>query len=181
MANLAPVKTYVYKKIKALWRGAVGAFVLETASRIAIDTGMSVASLRPLGSKVRLKTTLIESFRGKGPKPPHKNLQIFTDNNGLPKSEASGEMLGQKAYKLSFGTKSMPNLIFEFKIVVFQHYIHESGAHAANSKNWESLSYGQEAFIRFIEDNYARYIGNTIIADYINKGILPFIAESEVL
>ena len=45
----AQVTQVVYNMIKRLWRDSVRAFVLAVADNMMVDTGMSIASLRPLG------------------------------------------------------------------------------------------------------------------------------------
>ena len=144
------LKTY-HNRLKRLWRDSVKAFILATVDAMAIDTGMSVASLQPLGARVRLRTLILETLRGKGP----KFKRGYTDLAGnyhpdQSKSRAHGERLGQKAYTLEFGTPSDTNLLFTFDIVVFQHQFHEP--------TWESLQKGEKAFIDYFEANFQSYI-----------------------
>jgi len=144
------LKTH-HQRLKRLWRDSVKAFVLGAMDAMTVVTGMSVASLQPLAAQVRLQTIVLETLRGKGP----KNRKGFTDLGGgyhanQSKSRAHGRRLGQRAYKLSFGTPRNPDLRFEFEIVVFQHEWHE--------RTWKSLEKGKEAFVAHFETNFASVV-----------------------
>lgn len=150
-APIDRVLTTYHTRLKRLWRDSVKAFIFETVDAMSIDTGMSVASLQPLAAKVRLRTIILETLRGKGP----KFKKGFTDLSGAyhanqNKSRAHGERLGRQAYKLEFGTPNNPDLRFEFDIVVFQHQFHDP--------TWQSLQKGQQAFIDFFEANFDRIV-----------------------
>lgn len=128
---------------------------------MSIDTGMSVASLQPLATKVQLRSIILETLRGKGPKPRKGYVDLqgvyHADQN---KSRAHGERLGSHAYKLSFGTPDNPDLRFSFDIVVFQHQFHEP--------TWNSLQKGKEAFIAYFKSNFDAVVRvNDLIAQLV--------------
>jgi hypothetical protein len=152
----------VHRDLTRLWRDSVKEFIVATADAMAVDTGMSVASLEPLAAKVRLATLIREISRGKGPKRGHKNLTgNFSSNNAQFKSRNFGRQLGREAFDLSFGTPQSPVLTFNFKIVVFQHFLQENGL--GNGDVWASLAKGREAFLTFFNTEAPRRIdGNKI-------------------
>ena len=93
-----------------------------------------------------------------------------------------GESLGREAYQLEFGTARNPKLLFEFKIVVLQHYLHEIGAARPSSGGaWNSLEKGREAFEEFFDANYEKYIDPDKIIQLIATGQLPFGTFGEVI
>lgn len=165
----AKLQKYIYKQLVRLWKDCVQAFILETIKHIRVDTGMSRASLQPLGAQVGLRSLIIETLRGKGPKRIY-NSYDFPGIKGKLKSRAHGEKLGKKAYTLKFGTQNNPQLIFEFHIVVLQHYLHESSAHYSKSKNWQSLTKGKEAFLDFWNQNFDKYISKKNIYNFFLTG-----------
>ena len=150
------LKVY-HTRLKRLWRDSVRVFVLAMSSKMQIDTGMSIASLAPLGAQIRLQKLILEITRGRGPRhgTREKARRGYTDINGSYhpsqfKSRAHGKALGQSAYDLEFGSPTAPDLLFSFKIVVFQHKFHEP--------DWKSLEAGKEAFREFFEINFSEYI-----------------------
>jgi hypothetical protein len=146
------VTNYMLKQLNHVWRICIRAFLEAVAQRIAVDTGMSLASLQPLAAQVQMKTIIIATLRGIGPKakPGHKNLPPeWSDNIGPFKSRALGARLGTKAFVIKWA----PDLCFKFKITVFQHMLHESVLNYIESKNWQSLEAGKEAFIAAWKEN----------------------------
>lgn len=176
-----PVYKYIHQGVTRLWKDSVKAFINEALNHVHVDTGMSAASFIPLGTKVRMKTILTQSLRGHGPKRGHSKLTgEFANNNADFKSRALGTELGKKAYHLSFGTPSIPKLSFDFKIVVFQYYLHETGKAKGSSDVWDSLEHGRVAFIDYFESNISNYIVSRVIAELIMFGESAFTVSGEV-
>lgn len=152
--NISTVLKTYHNRLKRLWRDSVKAFILTTVDSMGIDTGMSVASLAPLAAKVRLKTLILETARGRGPNKGEARKGLTNLDGSYSstrfKSRSEGQRLGKSAYTLSFGTPSAPDLQFRFDIVVFQHQFHEP--------NWDSLKKGEKAFVDFFESNFDAYI-----------------------
>lgn len=155
------LKTY-HQRLKRLWRNSVKAFIMAIIDAMHIDTGMSVASLQPLAAQVRLRTIILETLRGKGPRRGYVDLQGVYHREQF-KSRAHGERLGRQAYQLSFGTPQHPDLRFEFDIVVFQHQYHEP--------TWDSLQKGQEAFINYFETNFNAIVRVDDLVGHLVLGI----------
>ncbi len=156
------ILAYVHKNITRLWMDCVREFVLAAASRIVVDTGMSMASLAPLAGEVRRKTIILAAAQGNGPGREHKGITDgrFTDNNGMVRSISSGELLGRQAYDIRLGSRDKWELFFEFHIVVWQHYLHESGENFIRSSGWESLQAGIEAFEEHWSANSGSILGD---------------------
>lgn len=155
---LKVLKTY-HNRLKSLWRDSVKAFILATVDKMHVDTGMSVASLAPLGAKVKLQSVILEMARGRGPRLGYTDIS-GAYNPTQYKSIAHGKSLGSKAYQLEFGTPSEPNLLFIFDIVVFQHKFHEP--------TWDSIEAGKAAFLDYFNSNFASYIKvDTILGELL--------------
>jgi len=159
--NISTVLKRYHDRLKRLWRDSVKAFILATVDVMKIDTGMSVASLAPLAAKVRLKTLILETARGRGPRRGLTNLDGSYEPTRY-KSKAEGQRLGQTAYTLSFGTPQAPSLEFRFDIVVFQHQFHEP--------TWQSLRKGEQAFVDYFEKNFDAYINADDLVRYLMIG-----------
>ena len=159
--NMARFYKYMFASLERMWKEATRVFIATAVMNMSIDTGMSVGSFAPLAARVRLRSRITELLRGFGPsKPGHKNIKSprFSDNMAKRKSRTLGERLGKKAYEISFGTYSNPVFNFDFKIVVFQHYLHESFENFSMSENWSSLEKGREAMLNFIETHAVDYM-----------------------
>lgn len=153
------VQKAAYSRVRRLWYHAVQEFVVNTASEIKVDTGMSMASLYPLAAKVRLGNIIWAMSQGVGPKVGHKTAPpMFEDNIAKYKSRSLGKRLGQRAFHLSFGSPAVPNLEFSFEIVVYQYLLHELGIPARTSGPWDSIKKGKEAMLTFLEQNAAEYL-----------------------
>lgn len=144
---------YVHESLIRLWRESVKAFILEASKHIHIDTGMSLASMQPLAANVRLSTFLQESLAGKGFRRGAYDIngQYRPDKN---RSKAEGRLAGQKAYTLEFGTPKNTQLLFRFKIAVFQWKLHEIGYSGQSGPAWQALDKGRAAFIEHFNNNF---------------------------
>lgn len=138
------LKRELHELLKQHWRECVKAFFEAVAPHVAVDTGMSKASLFYGSSEVGADIGIFDGIT----KPGHKNLTgEWADNNAPYKSAALGMELGKKAYTVSYGIPSRPRFVFEFHIVVFQYFLHEASANYARSANWQSLEAGAKAFL----------------------------------
>lgn len=164
----------VHRALVRLWRDSVKEFIVVTADAMSVDTGMSVASLQPLGAKVGFATLIRESLRGKGPKrrsPKDKPTGEFANNDGPFKSRALGERLGQDAFELEFGTPNVPVLLFKFKIVVLQHRLNDAGlGNVPNPPMWRSIAKGTIAFKQFFNENLPRRLPGRAVARMLLTG-----------
>ena len=160
---------YIHENLIRLWKDCIKEFIYIVSENIAVDTGMSMASLYPLATKVRLGTLIESLSHGFGPKIGHKNLTgKFASNNARYKSRELGKRLGNQAYKLSFGVPKNPELVFEFEIVVFQYFLHENGLGLNSNNIWNTLEKGKLAFVKYWEDNADKYIKVKDIYNYLN-------------
>ena len=149
--GLGRVLRLYHSRLKRLWIGATQAFIFAAIERIPIDTGMSRAAFLPLAANVRFKTVMRSLLVGnKGPRFSYDYAP------GTAKSIPHGEDLGRDAYKLNFGAPRNPSMSFEFRVVVFQHRIHE--VIALDGPPWKAMDAGKAAFLAFWETNFEGFI-----------------------
>ncbi len=169
--NTARLKKQIHAQASRFWRDAINVFLDAMADRIAVDTGMSMASLGPLAKEVRRKTAFLQAIRGMGPKFRSKNYSGYKNDTGLVKSKAAGTRLGEAAYTLSFGSPTTPVFKLSFEIAVFQFYLWEFGLAKGNEgKSWGALDAGRTAFLDFVQTKYATYFSADIISRWIFEG-----------
>jgi len=139
---------------------------------IAIDTGMSMASMMPLAAKVQLATFLRSKISGSsgGTRRGYTDMN-YNYSRSQQKSIAHGQRLGSKAYDLSFGSTLNPHMTFEFDIVVLQHHLHESSANYKQSHHWESLDRGKKAFLTAWNNLHSEYVNPIEINRWILTGV----------
>lgn len=127
-----------FEELKTIWRACSAEMVKEIITHVPVDSGMSLASLRPLASVVNsrlvpLSATFNDLLSEGVAKRGHKNAYgRFENNNAKFRSEALGLRLGKQAaathkYDISFGTPEQPEFNFKFNIVVLQFYLRETG------------------------------------------------------
>jgi hypothetical protein len=152
--NPGPLTQALHKRYIALWNRAIRVFLREIIEQdlIQVDTGMSKASLIPLARAVRMVAELqagISPVRG-----PRKG---YTDITGVYhpkqfKSVPHGIKLGQRAYKVSYGTPRRPVFRFHFEILVYQYLLHELGV-VIGTGPWNTLPIGSEAMMDYVQQN----------------------------
>lgn len=157
-ATRGQIYKYIHTQLIRLWKQSVAEFVRVAAQEIAIDTGMSRASLEPLAANIRLASALAESARGMGASPRKGAFDLEGNwHSDRMRSKAAGRREGEKAYNLSFGTPLRPNMVFDFKIVVWQYKVHELGMFGNDP--WNSLGKGRDAFLEHFNRGYPRIAG----------------------
>ena len=121
------LNVWLKKQINEAFRDSVRAFITAATEAMAVDTGMSVASFRPLSDRVG-RGSLHTMPPRVAKRPGHRKAYIsgFQNNVAPWKSESLGQRLGQKAFvfKVLNSTKDT-KLSFRFMIKVLQHFIHE--------------------------------------------------------
>lgn len=158
--GLKPRVDVFSKKLHAnmtrLWNDATKAFITEVLKDVHIDTGMSRSSIAPLGRAVRMLTE-VRAFS-----PQRVSRKGYTDMEGVYHSDVNrsanlGEKLGEKAFRLNYGSPARPVFRFVFNIRVYQYALHEP--------QWQTLERGQEAFIAYLKSNAMNYVPK--LADWI--------------
>jgi hypothetical protein len=159
----------LHEQLKTCWREAVRAFILETIKHIPVDTGMSMASLYGVAANTTIKRggVMWAELLGRGPNRPKLTLVDLdgTVRHMQYKSKELGQKLGQdsKAYDIEFGTPQNPDMLFRFKIVVFQYKLRENGFR--DDAPWDSIAHGREAFLEAWHREYkARINPKSILA-----------------
>jgi hypothetical protein len=132
----------MHERLKTLWRRCVRSFVQEAIKVMHIDTGMSVASLYSLATKVQIGKVVLARAMGERKRGPTLSYEGMP---GVRKSIPFGQRLGENAGRVEFGSPLAPILQFQFDIVVFQHEYHENGL--GGDVPWNSLEIGKEAFL----------------------------------
>jgi hypothetical protein len=147
----------LHENMTRLWKDATKEFIVEAIKLVHIDTGMSRSSLLPLGRLVRM-VTAIKAYGSRTPGkggPVRKSRTGYTDLAGnydptINRTAALGEKLGERAFRLNFGSPARPVFHFEFNIKVYQYALHE--------EDWESIERGQEAFLAYLKNNAINYV-----------------------
>jgi len=168
------VREVIYSRIIELWRNCVREFVKVAVESLQadIDTGMSMASMLPLATNVKLQSLIEANIHGRGihKKAYHAGGQYAGSGD---KSAEHGAELGQKAYDIEFGTPTSGKLLFRFKIVVLQYFLHEQGLAKRNSHNWQSLTKGATAFVNYWETQQDKYLTPELLETILNGELPP--------
>ena len=157
--DISAFQTEMIKGMTRLWDDSIAEFVREVAFALAphIDTGMSIASLAPLGARVKLRSQIMAaaSAGSKGTKSGGRFLGASgTAGRGFTKSISMGERLGENAFSIKYPTLGNYTLDFEFHIVVLQHFLHESYSNgASNSLNLKTIDKGRVALRKYFIAN----------------------------
>jgi hypothetical protein len=146
----------LHRRGTAAWNDCIGDFVRAAAPKVHVDTGMSLASLIPLGRIVRALDVLGRSGTG-------KTRRGYTDIRGIYhpkqlKGAHHGERLGESAYQISYGNSKRPVFRFSFDIRVFQWLLHD-----VIRGSWGAIEAGRAAMSSSIQSRF--------------KGILPRMQE----
>lgn len=184
--NLGPLTNKVTEQFQRLWRDAARVFVITTAETMAANiktnlaeaTGMSVASLWPLGAELRVKNIIVGTFSGFGPKYHGYNYEGPNSKGGADlgashegaeghKSMRRGEIMGRKgkAFDITYGSKNRLLMTFRFQAVVYQHILWDK-------RGWNSVKTGHEAMLRFLDNNYNKrpYEVSQLVIRWFTKG-----------
>lgn len=168
--NLSTDKLFktVYEQLKTAWRASARAFFKEVAAHIAIDTGMSRASLLPLAGKVRIASEVRKYLSDStGFKRGWTDIEGNYHPEGF-RSRARGESEARKrlgtAQEISFGSLQSPSFVFYFEIVIYQWELHEN--------KWRALDAGREAFEKTLPVELAKRIRSQDIINYMLTGRL---------
>lgn len=158
---------YVHESLIRLWKQSVEAFIKEASNHVHVDTGMSMASMQPLAANVRLASFLQQSLSGKGFRRGAYDIngQYRPDKN---RSKAEGRRAGESAYELSFGTPKNTDLLFTFKIQVFQWKLHEVGEGRGNKGAWRALEHGKRAFLDHFNSNFRIEVKPGVVLDLLS-------------
>jgi hypothetical protein len=174
-ASKTAVTKKMHEQLKTCWREAVRAFILETIKHIPVDTGMSMASLYGVASDstIRIGNIMWAELLGKGPNKPKKTYTTLEGNvqHGEYKSKELGRELGKdkKAYDIEFGTPQNLDMLFKFKIVVFQYKLRENGFR--DDAPWDSIAYGKQAFLEaWVREIAARITPQVILDMLVPRG-----------
>ncbi len=179
--ELEPITKKLHHELKQLWKGCIRAFITETIKNMRSDTGMSVASLMPLGRQVRHIVGVIEqasNFKidtfnvrtSKRKNYPNAYGPYSNQNNFEWKSPEAGIALGEDAGKIDYGTPENPVFNFKFTIPVLQWYLQETGQTRNFSPPWNSIDHGETAFYKFYHDHIGEV--TKVMSDSIVKYIL---------
>lgn len=152
-ASKEAVREYIHEQLKTAWRACIKAFIEAVMDSVHVDTGMSEASLYDLATNVRIGKFVLADAMARRQSPPHPAYVDLRGKvyPGVKKSIALGQQLGsnKKAYRILFGSPKSPNMVFEFKIMVFQYKFHE--------EVWQTLEYGKIAFEYEWDNQLAKY------------------------
>lgn len=128
----------VHRDVTRIWQESARAFVRSIVTdSIHIDTGMSAASVLPLAAALRFKGKVQSTIRSqsRGPRKGYGDPMDYSKWRSI----RHGMKLGERAYKLSYGTAARTLFQFEFNITVYQHSFHE--------ELWNTIPKAEQAFL----------------------------------
>ncbi|MCK9463147.1 MAG: hypothetical protein M0R80_26285 [Proteobacteria bacterium] len=168
------IRKETYENLKKMWASGVQAFLNEIAqyNLVHVLSGMSRASLIPLAREVRMMT----AYRAKVSEDRFQAignvLKGWTDMSGTwhregYRSISHGIREGDHCYILDFGDISNWVFKFEFKINVYQWYLHEMGYTYGSA--WNALPQANAAFNNEI-DNLLPMIVNESASKFFETG-----------
>lgn len=168
--NKIIAQKYIHAQVKRLWRDSAKEFVKAVLAILShhVDTGMSMASLVPLATDVKFKTLIQELMFGSHTGGVYYDFGGVKTN--LLKSPELGEQKGKSAYELSFGTPAFPEMVFNFRIVVYHYYLHELGIATSSTGAWATLSHGKAAFLEYFQTNLKQYVQPKKITQILLRG-----------
>lgn len=166
--NLRPepiVKT-THENLKTVWRISARAFFRKASQLIAIDTGMSMASMIPLATKVQT-AAYIERQLAKATTPKKGWRDIDGNWHGETlRSRAQGireaeKRIGNK-HIIDFGSPQTPTFVFRFEIVIYQWARWENA--------WRAMEEGRAQFLLTYRDELRKRIRSEDIIRYMLTG-----------
>ena len=92
----------------------------------------------------------------------------WISNVGPYKSRALGERLGKDAYVYNPGSLEDPKMEYEYRIVVYQWAINDTGG-----KQWNALATGERAFREAYAQALKKFAPAKILSEYIYQGKYP--------
>ncbi len=161
--NPKPITDALHLALSDIWRAGAERFIRESIKQVLVETGMSAASFFPLATETGIARALTAIQRHiarnatSGPKLGEPTFPSGRRSGGFQDIDA-GRRLGEKAFRLSFGTANTPVFLFTFQTVVFQHSFHE--------QRQQSLFVGEVAFLLFTEPRMIQ-VANLLIREFL--------------
>jgi len=168
--NPGNITQALHDRLSAVWATAASKFVKAAVTEVLVDTGMSAATFFPLARQVRRGSVAAVRAHivSQNPSRPKKDLAEFpTGQRRDPPGERSrseGDRLGEKAYRLNFGSKKRPLFAFSFNTQTFQFALHEE-VHGA-------LPEGEAAFRAYIQERFVQE-ASFVIRQWLRTGRPP--------
>jgi len=153
--NLKKITQLEHKKLKHLWDDCGRAFLkaIALSDIIAMDTGMSKASLLPLARYLRMYTEVRSSIRPTRGTQKGSFSEYGTWRPNVDRSIATGEAASTRkaGFNVLYGSPKRMVFIFDFEIKVWQYLIYEEGFKSAAA--WRTIDVGRKAFVDHLEEN----------------------------
>jgi hypothetical protein len=149
-----------HKQMILLMKGAVRVFVKTTVRYIGVDTGMTGGTLQPVAQQVG--TGVLAEVRARVKRSSRTGFTTMTGRyyRSRKRSIDEGIKAGQNAYVLKFGTVQRPRMIFTFNTKVYQFALWEP--------SWQSLNFGFEAMIAYINQEFDNRFPYAEMVDALN-------------
>lgn len=144
----------LYKGVALLWRDSAREFVRVASEHIAVDTGMSRASLIPIARMLKMQLA-VQGRRTRRGVTHLVDGRGEYDPSGVRGTKA-GISAGSHAFEYKLGSQKRMHLTFEFDISVWQHFMYEDGFNG--KAPWDSLEAGRKAFNDFFDSNWDTYV-----------------------
>lgn len=169
--NTGKITKKIHERLRMFWRTAAKDFLAAiiadpSPGRIGwhVDTGMSLGSLIPLATDLKMKTkvmnAIIHNPRGKiRTRDYWKDLQGNLNKGKRDIARGIAEAQRLHNYHLSYGTPSRPVLHFDYSIAVFQYAEWESA--------WDTIADGSAAFRLTIKEAFSEFLPNQDIINWL--------------
>lgn len=161
VSDVAYYSKILHSNMQTMLRAGTRAYIEAILPLIQVDTGMSKASLIPLGRAIRKVGAIRSSIV-----PERKmrygvtNMDGSYDSKGI-KNAAAGERAGQDAFKFDYGSQTNPAMSFEFRINVYQYWLQENYSKGGTSP-WKTFDKGRKALIEYIRANSTKFVPSFI-------------------
>lgn len=159
-----PIVRTTHNNLKTVWRISARAFFKKASQLVAIDTGMSMASMLPLATKVQMASAINRYLTGAEAKKGYRDIDGKWHGDGI-RSRAQGVREAEKrirSHVIEFGTPQAPIFIFRFEIVVYQWERWENV--------WAAIEEGREQFLLTYKDELRKRIKSEDIIRYMLTG-----------
>lgn len=165
-ASEAEITEYLDTRLRRVFNRAAGEAIIAAASAMAVQSGMSIASLLPMARRFRVGADVRSAITGTGftskasfTRKKYQGTKYGYGPDGF-KSQAHGERLGENAYIVTTQGYRSGTYSLRFDITVLQHAIHET--------TWQSQQKAKQKF----EQEARRLMNELIDGDELTRLII---------
>jgi len=144
-----------HTRLRHIWDDCARAYLraILLSDVIRVDTGMSKASLIPLGRALRMTTEVKKGISSTASKKGSFTLDGVWQPD-VPRTAARGEAAGARkaGYNLLYGGPKRMVFVFDFEIRVWQYLLYEQGR--GKDSAWDTIGVGRAAFNDYFDAHF---------------------------